>query len=307
MAAGSRMACSSPTMRTSASAGRSTAGWSELSIHFMEYRSSRSGRGKARALEPVVDRLAEALGGTCHHGDASRRRPRRARAMRKQFRRGFDEIAARRQIERGAGEAGAGPKARSASPRAASSHRGEARPPAHSARQACRASRRIVCRLASCQRAEHSLDLFTRKRPRAEKGRLSRPTTRWSNSTPTVHGPPSRIRSMRPRKSASTWAAVVGETWPERLAVGATMGPPNFEQIARDRIAGKRTATVSRPARPDRRRRNRLLAAAPASEAPARSVRKLSRGGVDRREASRLRQSSDMSDQRIEAGRPLAA
>ena len=32
---------------------------------------------------------------------------------------------------------------------------------------------------------------------------------------------------MRPFKSAFTWAAVVGETWPDRLADGATMGLPN--------------------------------------------------------------------------------
>ena len=32
---------------------------------------------------------------------------------------------------------------------------------------------------------------------------------------------------MRPFKSAFTWAAVVGETWPDLLADSATMGLPN--------------------------------------------------------------------------------
>jgi L-threonylcarbamoyladenylate synthase len=44
---------------------------------------------------------------------------------------------------------------------------------------------------------------------------------------------PSRIRSMRPRRSDSTCAAVVGETWPERLADGATTGLPNARSRSR--------------------------------------------------------------------------
>ena len=53
------------------------------------------------------------------------------------------------------------------------------------------------------------------------------------DSTPTGVGPPSTIRSMRPRRSASTCCAVVGETWPERLADGATTGRPNAARMSR--------------------------------------------------------------------------
>ena len=54
---------------------------------------------------------------------------------------------------------------------------------------------------------------------------------------------------MRPRRSASTCAARVGETWPERLAEGATIGPPNAASSAAPAgCAGTRSATLSRPA-----------------------------------------------------------
>ena len=51
------------------------------------------------------------------------------------------------------------------------------------------------------------------------------------DSTPTGVAPPSTMRSMRPLRSASTCAAVVGETWPERLADGATTGLPKPARI----------------------------------------------------------------------------
>ena len=53
------------------------------------------------------------------------------------------------------------------------------------------------------------------------------------DSTPTETGPPSTIKSMRPSRSLATWAAVVGETWPERLADGATIGRPSSRKISR--------------------------------------------------------------------------
>ena len=69
------------------------------------------------------------------------------------------------------------------------------------------------------------------------------------DSTPIGAGPPSTMRSMRPRRSASTCCAVVGETWPERLAEGATIGRPNAASISRATgWLGTRTAMVSRPA-----------------------------------------------------------
>ena len=59
------------------------------------------------------------------------------------------------------------------------------------------------------------------------------------NSTPTLHGPASTMRSIRPRRSVSTCAALVGETWPERFAEGATIGPPKAaSKCVRDRMRG---------------------------------------------------------------------
>ena len=55
---------------------------------------------------------------------------------------------------------------------------------------------------------------------------------------------------MRPSRSASTWAAEVGLTWPERLAEGATTGRRDgLEQAARQGCAGTRNATLASPAR----------------------------------------------------------
>ena len=53
------------------------------------------------------------------------------------------------------------------------------------------------------------------------------------DSTPTEVGPPSRIMSMLPSRSALTCCAVVGETWPERFADGATIGLPNAASRSR--------------------------------------------------------------------------
>ncbi len=69
------------------------------------------------------------------------------------------------------------------------------------------------------------------------------------DSTPTSTGPPSTIRSIRPARSLCTCAAVVGETCPDRLAEGATTGPPNARRMSRATAwAGTRIATVSSPA-----------------------------------------------------------
>ena len=65
------------------------------------------------------------------------------------------------------------------------------------------------------------------------RGRPSRKTTGSApvtsttvDSSPIGAGPPSRIMATRSPKSASTCAAVVGLTWPERLALGAATGRP---------------------------------------------------------------------------------
>ena len=54
---------------------------------------------------------------------------------------------------------------------------------------------------------------------------------------------------MRPSMSCSTWAAVVVEGLPERLADGAAMGTPASRMSSRvAAVFGQRTATVSSPA-----------------------------------------------------------
>src|SRR6202040_3827192 len=70
--------------------------------------------------------------------------------------------------------------------------------------------------------------------PGRNRAGLSRQAT-IVDSTPTGVAPPSTIKSMRPLKSAWTCSALVGETWPERLAEGATTGPPHLGFVgARD-------------------------------------------------------------------------
>ena len=86
-----------------------------------------------------------------------------------------------------------------------------------------------------------------RRRGAAAPARRS--SRRWWNSTPTSTGPPSTIRSIRPARSLCTCAAVVGETWPDKFADGATTGRPNARRMSRARgCAGTRIAIVSRPA-----------------------------------------------------------
>ena len=69
------------------------------------------------------------------------------------------------------------------------------------------------------------------------------------DSTPTEHSPPSTTAAMRPSRSASTWAAVVGLGEPERLADGAARDRPDSRMTARATgWDGIRTATVGRPA-----------------------------------------------------------
>ena len=69
------------------------------------------------------------------------------------------------------------------------------------------------------------------------------------DSTPTSHGPLSRISGTRPSRSVRACCAVVGLTCIKRLALGAAIGEP----VARIRASatawrGMRTATVDKPA-----------------------------------------------------------
>ena len=69
------------------------------------------------------------------------------------------------------------------------------------------------------------------------------------DSRPTVVGPASRTASMRPERSASTWAAVVGLVWPKVLALGAAMGSAAARRRACAALCeGMRTPTSGRPA-----------------------------------------------------------
>ena len=129
--------------------------------------------------------------------------------------------------------------------------------------------------------------ISARGRPpgRSSVGRRDR--RRWSNSSRHWVGPPSRMRSMRPPRSASTCAAVVGETWPDRLADGATTGRPSAgEQIARDRMRRARAPRWCRGRRSrDPRPGSPRASAAPASAGPARTPRRAAlRRGRKRRE-----------------------
>ena len=95
------------------------------------------------------------------------------------------------------------------------------------------------------------------------------------DSTPTATAPPSTIRSIRPSRSLCTWAAMVGDTWPDRLADGATTGRPKTRRMSRATgCAGIRIATVSRPGGGEiGHRAVGAFWAAPASAGPARTPR----------------------------------
>ena len=167
----------------------------------------------------------------------------------------LDQIAGRREIERalarrrrmrGRTPAGLRPArtltALSRSRRSRRVVRGE-----HAGRE-----RRIVAPTApaSAKRvAEHALDRLARQAAGPQQRRIAPRQETIVDSTPTLVGPPSTIRSMRPSRSARTCAAVVGETWPDRLAEGATTGSPNASSRSRATgWSGTRTAIESSPA-----------------------------------------------------------
>ena len=150
-----------------------------------------------------------------------------------------------------------GPNASSASP-GFHSHRVEAQ-----AARAARSARRAARARAAHRRpgsdshaaalgercAQHLLDARARQRRPGAAASVRRGTPRSSTPRPLRVAPPSSTMSMRPSRSAMTCCAVVGETWPERLADGATIGLPNAASSARATgWSGTRTAIVSRPA-----------------------------------------------------------
>ena len=129
------------------------------------------------------------------------------------MRRGLDEVSGRRKIEsraRGAALERAAEIERGFVRRGVDSAAVEAQPSAHSATPFAPAhSARLAsdCRSRAPSRARiRSPPALAR--PDAAIGADPRDTRRSSNSRPWRHGPPSRIQSTLPSRSAATWAAV---------------------------------------------------------------------------------------------------
>ena len=122
------------------------------------------------------------------------------------------------------------------------------------------------------------------------------------DSTPTGAGPPSTMKSMRPPRSSITCCAVVGETWPERLADGATTGRPSRSQNAeRDRMLRHPhgDAVEARGRKLGHRAAGALLQHQGQRPRPERRGELFGRG-VEHREALGRGEIEHMRDQRIE-------
>ena len=107
-------------------------------------------------------------------------------------------------------------------------------------------------------------------------------------------------------KVACTWAAVVGETWPDKLADGATTGPPKARRMASGRRgwAGTRIATVSSPAvARSATAQSSVLGSTSVSGPGQNASRQRGRGCVEAGDPPGGFEIADMGDQRIE-GRP---
>ena len=116
-------------------------------------------------------------------------------------------------------------------------------------------------------------DLFRSDRAGAKDAQGEPVRSRTVDSRPTAVGPLSRIRSIRPSRSARTCSARVGESRFDRLALGAASGWP--ARSIRPRAtggSGTRSATVSRPA--VTMSGIRLTGGARASAGPARTCRR---------------------------------
>ena len=132
-------------------------------------------------------------------------------------------------------------------------------------------------------------------------------------SMPTSHAPPSRIIATASPRSSATCCAVVGETWPKRLADGAAMpSPPSAANAASNACAtgcdGMRRPTLSWPpvmASSTCAARGRISVSGPgqnAAASAARAVGKFARPALDLRRMLRDARSPD-----DRTGRPFAA
>ena len=149
--------------------------------------------------------------------------------------------------------------------------------------------------------------MSSRGRPpgRSSIGASKQPT--MVDSTPTATGPPSTIRSIRPARSPCTWAAVVGDTWPDRLADGATTGPPKARRMASAAgWAGTRIATVSSPAvARSATAQSADLGSTSVSGPGQNAFGERGRLGVEPGDPHGGGEIADMGDQRIEGGAAL--
>ena len=115
---------------------------------------------------------------------------------------------------------------------------------------------------------------------------------------------------MRPRRSASTCAALVGETWPERLAEGATTGPPKAAQdVARDRMRGHAHGDSVEPGEwRDRPPRNRAALRSTSVSGPGQNAAaSFSAAALKTAEPRAASISATCAIRGLNAGRPLAA
>ena len=141
-------------------------------------------------------------------------------------------------------------------------------PGASSASGSCRPVRRLDARARARARSA------SRGAPpgRSNSGRSSR--QRWSIRRRQASARHRGSDRSGRRRSSSTCAAVVGETWPERLADGATTGLPSARMMPRATAwSGTRTAMLSSPAVASSATGQPAVSSAPASAVPARTPR----------------------------------
>ena len=124
------------------------------------------------------------------------------------------------------------------------------------------------------------------------------------DSRPIAVGPASRMTATASPRSAATWAAVVGLTWPERLALGAASGRPKAASSAwatgwagtrmRDRVEAGGDEVGDRRVRPLRQDERQRARPEGVGEALAHRRRR-------RAIAARRGERGDVDDQRVEA------
>ena len=276
------------------------------------YRNFMARRGprRRRPPQPVADGLAQPLGRDRHDGDARGPAGVELAQHGKQVARGLGRVAgwaevAHGQATRQAGPArrpGAPPRGRPRAPRGAAA--GEVRSGWPAARGCAGATSSACSPSGPTSRSKAARSSPPGRSRRGAAGLRSRTLL----STPTGQGPPSRTRSTASPRSAATWAAVVGLTRPEGLALGAARGSSTASSSARATgWAGMRTATLSRPAVATRDKgapsaRGRTRVSGPGQNAAATRSARSSKRAMARAPA----RSATWTIRGLCAGRPLA-